>query len=85
MKKIIILVIGLLLFANSLYTSDYWIKNSNNDSNIEEELTGNVEIETVCNLVDLSISPYNHTGVVRSGYLKIGKGSSALSFIFYGR
>jgi carboxypeptidase C (cathepsin A) len=46
---------------------------------------GNVEIETICNDVNLSISPYNHTGVVKSGYAKIGKGNSALGFIFYGR
>ncbi len=28
---------------------------------------------------------YNYTGIVRSGYLSVGKGGSALAFLFYGR
>jgi len=30
-------------------------------------------------------SEYNYSGIVRSGYLSVGVGGSALSFIFYGK
>lgn len=44
-----------------------------------------MKVETVCNSVDLTVPPYNHSGVVYSGYLNVGKGNSALAFIFYGK
>jgi len=42
-----------------------------------------INITTQCNSVNLS--QYNYTGIVRSGYLSVGKGNSVLAFIFYGR
>lgn len=43
-----------------------------------------LNITTQCNKVDLS-SEYKYNGIVRSGYLSVGKGGSALAFLFYGR
>ena len=43
-----------------------------------------LNITTQCNQVDLS-AEYNYSGIVRSGYLSVGYGSSALAFLFYGR
>lgn len=42
-----------------------------------------LNVSTKCNVVDLSSS--NFTGIARSGYLSVGKNSSVLTFIFYGR
>lgn len=52
------------------------------DGNLEQQLQLN--ITTQCNKVDLS-NEYNYSGIVRSGYLSVGVGSSALSFLFYGK
>lgn len=49
---------------------------------IKEQLKLNVT--TQCNKVDLS-AEYKYGGIVRSGYLSVGYGGSALSFIFYGK
>ena len=43
-----------------------------------------LNVTTQCNKVDLS-AEYNYSGIVRSGYLSVGFGGSALSFIFYGK
>jgi vitellogenic carboxypeptidase-like protein len=45
----------------------------------------NLLLDTKCSNVDLNVSPYFYNGTVKSGYLKVGKGNSALGFIFYGR
>jgi vitellogenic carboxypeptidase-like protein len=56
---------------------------------VEEQPTNNktvlpkLNISTKCNAIDLS--SYNYTGIAKSGYLSVGKGNSALTFIFYGR
>ena len=42
-----------------------------------------LNISTKCNALDLSA--YNYSGIAKSGYLSIGKGNSALTFIFYGK
>lgn len=52
------------------------------NDNLKELLQLN--ITTQCNKVDLS-SEYNYSGIVRSGYLSVGSGSSALAFLFYGK
>lgn len=41
-------------------------------------------ITTSCNRIDLS-KVYNYSGIVASGYLTVGKGESALAFLFYGQ
>ena len=43
-----------------------------------------INLTTQCNQVDLS-AEYNYTGIVRSGYLSVGYGGSALAFLFYGK
>jgi carboxypeptidase C (cathepsin A) len=35
--------------------------------------------------VDLKTGILRYDGIVKSGYLRVGKGNSALGFIFYGR
>lgn len=43
-----------------------------------------LNITTQCTKVDLS-GEYNYSGIVRSGYLPVGTGGSALAFFFYGK
>ncbi len=43
-----------------------------------------LNITTQCTKVDLS-GEYNYSGIVRSGYLSVGYGGSALAFLFYGK
>lgn len=43
-----------------------------------------MNVTTQCTKVDLQ-GEYNYSGIVRSGYLSVGYGGSALSFIFYGK
>lgn len=52
------------------------------NDHLNEQLQLN--ITTQCNKVDLS-GEYNYSGIVRSGYMSVGSGSSALAFLFYGR
>ena len=55
------------------------------DGVLQKESDVRASIQTVCNDVNLNVKPYNYNGIVRSGYLSVGKGNSALSFIFYGK
>lgn len=81
-----VLFLSLLLLANSLYTSSYWAKKGINTADgVLQDGAPSLTIDTVCNEVNLTADPYKHNGTVMSGYLKVGKGNSALSFIFYGR
>ena len=41
-------------------------------------------ISTSCNMIDLS-AKYNYSGIAATGYLSVGRGSSALAFTFYGK
>ena len=82
-----LLLFALVLLSHSLYTSSYWTKKGIDvrDGILQDEQTPSINIDTVCNEVNLSGEPYKHNGTVMSGYLKVGKGNSALAFIFYGR
>ena len=81
-----LLLIGLVLMANSLYTSSFWAKKGiDTTDGVLQDGAPSISIDTVCNEVNLSGEPYHHNGTVMSGYLKVGKGNSALGFIFYGR
>ena len=55
------------------------------DGKLKEFPGYEVQLETSCNEVNLTKAPYNYNGTVLSGYLKVGKGNSALGFIFYGK
>ena len=84
---ILALMLGLI---GAMFTSpDEWLEKGFNirDGIFEEPSDYNLKIETKCNEVNLSKSgsPYNYNGTVLSGYLKVGKGNSALAFIFYGK
>jgi carboxypeptidase C (cathepsin A) len=80
----LILLIGVTC---ALYTPSYWknLGKDVTDGKFEEKSKVSVTINTVCNDVNLGAAPYGYNGTVKSGYLKVGKGNSALSFIFYGR
>lgn len=72
----------------SLYTSSYWKKKGidvrdgilTEDNNYKD-----VKLSTVCNELNLQSPPFNHSGVVYSGYLSVNKGGSGLAFMFYGK
>lgn len=85
--KRIVLIFALTLLATSLYTSSYWAKKGFNvkDGQWEKKSTTSINIDTVCNEVNLTEKPFEYNGTVMSGYLKVNKGNSALGFIFYGR
>lgn len=76
----------LILSVASIYPSSFW---ANKGIDIKDGVLDNsapsITIDTVCNEVNLTGEPYKHNGTVMTGYLKVGKGNSALGFIFYGR
>jgi hypothetical protein len=85
--KALTLLLCLLVFTNSLYTSSYWSKKGINveDGIIDVSEIPSISIDTVCNNVDLRTGVLRYEGIVKSGYLRVGKGNSALGFIFYGK
>ena len=88
MSKTLLLLITTFIVTHSLYTSSFFEKKGINvkDGIFAPERNDNdIKVETVCNAVDLGVPPYNHTGVVYSGYLNVNKGGSGLAFIFYGK
>lgn len=86
----LIALIMLLHPANAIMTRKMMQKKYQSQSTQAEPCLNNLSdmpqlnITTQCNLVDLS-GEYNYSGIVRSGYLSVGYGSSALAFLFYGR
>lgn len=88
MAKQFLALLALLIITQSLYTSSYWKKRGINVTDgvlPEEKNDKEIYLSTQCNDVDLSIPPYNHSGVVMSGYLNVNKAGSGLAFIFYGK
>lgn len=88
MNKTILILASILIVASSVYTSKYWEKKGFNvkDGIISDQDTPIVQIETTCSEIDLkNQGPYKYNGTVMTGYLKVGKGNSALGFIFYGK
>ena len=87
--KLVILALMLGLIGAMFTSPDEWLEKGFNirDGIFEEPSDYNLKIETKCNEVNLSKSgsPYNYNGTGLSGYLKVGKGNSALAFIFYGK
>lgn len=90
---LLIAVIAVFFFAqesNSLMTRKMMQKKyqtqscDNNVCSIDPIQNLQLNLTTQCNKVDLS-AEYNYSGIVRSGYLSVGFGSSALAFLFYGR
>jgi hypothetical protein len=89
----ILLIALMILSINSLYTkkiieNKYKNCKSNNTCTDEAikvmtEESLKINITTQCNTANLS--EYNYTGIVRSGYLSVGKGNSVLAFLFYGK
>lgn len=76
----------LIVTAQTLLRSkDFADLGINVKDGIFEESDVKASIKTVCNDVNLNVQPYNYNGIVRSGYLTVGKENSALSFIFYGK
>lgn len=88
MNKIFILFAAILIATNSIYTSKYWAKKGFDvkDGKISHENISSVQVDTTCNQIDLTNTPpYDYNGTVMTGYMKVGKGNSALGFIFYGK
>jgi hypothetical protein len=88
MKQNIILLLGLVLVANSLYTSSFWTKQGINvKDQVFTEANPNLSfnVPSSCSDVNLTTPEYLYNGTVMSGYLSVNKGGSALGFIFYGR
>jgi hypothetical protein len=44
-----------------------------------------VQLSTTCNEINLSQGSYDYKGIAMSGYLNVGKGNSALAFLFFGK
>ncbi len=87
MKLIVLLIASLSLSSAFLYTSKEFTQHGINvsDQIFERIYPERLNATTTCANVNLNVSPYFYNGVVRSGYLNVNKGNSALSFIFYGR
>lgn len=87
--KLVILALMLGLLGAMFTSPDEWLEKGFNirDGIFQEPENYNLQIDTKCTEVNLSKSgtPYNYNGTVLSGYLKVGKGNSALAFIFYGK
>lgn len=90
MVKQLIVFSLLLVFLAALFTSpDEWLQKGFDvrDGILKDFPDYNLQVETKCTEVNLNKAgtPYNYNGTVLSGYLKVGKGNSALGFIFYGK
>lgn len=87
MLKATLLIALIAISSATLYTPSYWKKLGKDvtDGILEESSSDSIAIDTVCNEINLNRNPYNYNGTVMSGYLRVGKGNSALGFIFYGR
>ena len=88
MTKTLLALLCLVTLTCSLYTSSYWKKRGFDVSDgvfTEEKNVHDVHLSTVCNELNLSRPPFNHTSVVYSGYLSVNKAGSGLAFIFYGK
>ena len=72
------IIYHLLLFSTLSLLTRKMVKKANETHNL------NANYSTTCRNVDLK-DKYNYTNVVKSGYLTVGKNSSVLSFIFYGK
>jgi carboxypeptidase C (cathepsin A) len=73
------------LMTGKMMRKKYQTKSCDADvCSIHPNVNLQLNITTQCNKVDLS-GEYNYSGIVRSGYLSVGYGSSALAFLFYGR
>lgn len=90
MVKQIIIFSCLVLLLSALFTSpDEWLEKGFDirDGVLKDFPNYNLQVDTKCTEVNLNKAgtPYNYNGTVMSGYLKVGKGNSALGFIFYGK
>ncbi len=82
------LICTLLAVALTMFTSpqEWKLKGIDiTDGKLEQFQNYNLKLETKCNQAKLNRTLYNYDGTVLSGYLKVGKGQSALTFIFYGK
>lgn len=84
--KILVLIVTAFLANAALYTSSDFVKRGfDMSSPIKLGKPILNDVSTSCNNVALDASPYNYSGIVKSGYLSTGRGKSALAFIFYGK
>ena len=85
--KYILVLVALITISTQLHTSSFWTKKGINvkDQVLEQIYPEAINISTQCATVLLNTDPYHYNGVVRSGYLSVGKGNSVLGFTFYGK
>jgi hypothetical protein len=86
-KQAIVFALLFVALAAIFTSPDEWLERGFDvrDGKLKEFPGYEVQLETKCNEVNLTKAPYNYNGTVLSGYLKVGKGNSALGFIFYGK
>lgn len=79
-------LIAILLLPSLALLTSKMVKQRFTDRKPEGLKTGDAGpvITTSCNRLDLS-KVYNYSGIAASGYLEVGKGNSALAFLFYGQ
>lgn len=82
MKLSIFILIFFIVITTSLFTQSQ-LKRKYSKLTTSKLNIPKLTITTSCNPVNLAL--YNYSGIVRSGYLTVNKGNSALGFIFYGR
>jgi vitellogenic carboxypeptidase-like protein len=85
--KTLVALLALLAISSAIHTSSFWTKQGVDvkDGKFDKIYSEVLNVSTQCSNVNLNVEPYNYNGVVRSGYLSVNKGNSALGFIFYGR
>lgn len=82
---VVICIATVVILAQAILTNKM-VRQASEGSEIRQErqdLYAPV-IQTSCNRLDFS-KTYDYQGIVASGYLTIGKGSSALAYTFYGQ
>ena len=82
---VVLCIATLAILAQSLLTTKM-VRQASTGSEMRQqrqELYAPV-IQTSCNRLDFS-KAYDYQGIVASGYLTVGKGSSALAYTFYGQ
>lgn len=85
--KLTLLLALVALSAAMLESPQYWLDRGFDitDGKLKEFPDYNVQLSTSCNEVNLNTGSYDYKGIVNSGYLTVGKGASALAFLFFGK
>lgn len=85
--KVTIFLAFVALSAAMLESPSYWLHRGFDitDGELKSFPDYNLQLSTTCNEINLNTGSYDYKGVAMSGYLNIGKGNSALAFLFLGK